>query len=209
MDIASALATTLLLVTDTACGDPVDPDVNIPLPMRPLPDSLSAVPRSVDFSVESSATAEQIHSAFSAEDYWLARLATFGGFGRLDSLIIDTDGSATVVIIHELRHDGLPGLVAKFFPRDWQVVQTETWSPIGDGLERGEVGIAAHGAPGSGLGTALLAPAQNGSRLDCTATVEFKIPLVGGKIESVMGRSLAQQFSVIQRFTAKWITEHA
>jgi Protein of unknown function (DUF2505) len=177
--------------------------------MRPLPDSLSAVPRSVDFSVESSATVEQIHSAFSAEDYWLARLAAFGGFGRLDSLIIDADGSATVVIIHELRHDGLPGLVAKFFPRDWQVVQTETWSPIGDGLVRGEVGIEAHGAPGSGLGTALLAPAQNGSRMNCTATVEFKVPLVGGKIESVMGRSLAQQFSVIQRFTAKWITEHA
>ena len=167
------------------------------------------MPRSVDFSVESSATVEQIHAAFSAEDYWLARLAAFGGLGTLDSLIIDIDGSATVVIIHKLRHDGLPGLVARFFPRDWQVVQTETWSPIGDGLVRGKVGIAAHGAPGSGLGTALLEPAQNGSRLNCTATVEFKVPLVGGKIESVIGRSLAQQFSVIQRFTAKWITEHA
>ena len=102
-----------------------------------------------------------------------------------------------VAIIHELRHDGLPGLVAKFFPRDWQVVQNETWSPIGDGLVRGEVSIAAHGAPGSGLGTALLAQAQNGSRMKCNATVEFKVPLVGGKIESVIGRQLAQQFSVI------------
>ena len=77
------------------------------------------------------------------------------------------------------------------------------------GRVRGEVSIATRGAPGSGLGTVLLAPAQNGSRMNCTATVEFKVPLVGGKIESVMGRSLAQQFSVIQRFTAKWITEHA
>ena len=177
--------------------------------MRPLPDSLSAVPRSFDFLVESSVSVEQIHSAFSEEDYWLARLAAFGGFGRLDSLIIDADGSATVVIIHELRHDGLPGLVAKFFPRDWQVVQTETWSPIGDGLVRGEVGIEAHGAPGSGLGTALLAQAQNGSRMKCKATVEFKVPLIGGKIESLIGRQLAQQFSAIQGFTAKWITENA
>jgi len=37
------------------------------------------MPRSVDFSVESSASVEQIRSAFSAEDYWLARLAAFGG----------------------------------------------------------------------------------------------------------------------------------
>ena len=51
------------------------------------------MPRSFDFSVESSVSVEQIHSAFSEEDYWLARLAAFGGVGRLDSLIIDTDGS--------------------------------------------------------------------------------------------------------------------
>lgn len=167
------------------------------------------MPRSFDFSVESSASVEQIHSAFSEEDYWLARLVAFGGIGMLDSLIIGTDGSVTVVIIHRLRHEGLPGLVAKFFPRDWQVVQNETWSPIGGGRVRGEVSIATHGAPGSGLGTALLAPAQNGSRLKCTATVEFKVPLVGGKIESLIGRQLVQQISVLQRFTAKWITEHA
>ena len=55
----------------------------------------------------------------------------------------------------------------------------------------------------------MLAPAQNGSRLKCIATVEFKIPLVGGKIENLVGRQLAKQFSVIQGFTAKWITEHA
>jgi hypothetical protein len=52
---------------------------------------------------------------------------------------------------------------------------------------RGEVGIAAHWAPGLGLGAALLAPAHNGSRLKFTAIVEFKVPLVGGKIESYIG----------------------
>jgi hypothetical protein len=47
-------------------------------------------------------------SAFSEEDYWLARLAAFGGIGMLDSLIIGTDGSVTVVIIQDLRHELLP-----------------------------------------------------------------------------------------------------
>jgi uncharacterized protein DUF2505 len=58
-----------------------------------------------------------------------------------------------------------------------------------------------------GLGTVLLAPAQNGSRLKCTTTGEFKFPLVGGKIESYIGRRMGQQISEIQRFTTKWITE--
>lgn len=174
-----------------------------------LTTNLSAVPRSVDFSVDSSATVEQLHSAFSEESYWLARLATFGGFGRLDTLTIDPDGSTRVVIIQDLRHEGLPGLVAKFFPREWQVVQTETWSPIDDGQVRGEISIVTHGAPGSGLGTAVLAPTPHGSRLNCSATVEFKVPLIGGKIESLISRLLAQQISGLQRYTVKWITEQA
>jgi hypothetical protein len=51
------------------------------------------------------------------------------------------------------------------------------------------------------------APTQNGSRLKGTATVEFKVPLIGGKIESIIGRQLVEQISSILRFTAKWITE--
>ena len=170
---------------------------------------MAAVPRSFDFSIESPASVEQIHSAFSEKDYWLARQEASGGVGRLDSLVIDTDGSVTVVIIADGRREGVPGLVAMFYPRSWQAVQKESWRPIGGGQVRGEISIAARGAPGSGRGTALLAPAQNGSRLQCTATVEFKVPLIGGKIESMIGRQLAHQFSVIQGFTAKWITEHA
>jgi Protein of unknown function (DUF2505) len=178
------------------------------------------MPRSFDLSVESSASVEQIHSAFSEEDYWLARLAAFGGIGRLDSLIIRTDGSVTVVTIadmSDMRHDWLPrlvddwlpGLIAKLYPGDLNVVHNETWSPIGGGQVRGEVSVAARGAPGSGLGVALLAPAQNGSRLKCTVTVEFKVPLVGGKIESFFGRQVVEQITDVQRFTTKWITEHA
>ncbi|BBY92742.1 hypothetical protein MGALJ_24110 [Mycobacterium gallinarum] len=167
------------------------------------------MPRSVDFCVKSPASVEQIHSAFSDENYWQTRLAEFGGFGTLDSLVIDSDRAATVVIIQKLRHEGLPKIVARFFPRDWKVVQKETWRPIGDGLVRGEIDIASHGAPGSGSGVALLAPTESGSRLDCNATVEFRVPLVGGKIESMIGHMLSQQFNIIERFTTKWITEQA
>jgi hypothetical protein len=42
-----------------------------------------------------------------------------------------------------------------------------------------------------------------------TVTVEFKVPLIGGKIESIIGRQLVEQISSILRFTAKWITEQA
>ena len=167
------------------------------------------MPRSFDFLVESSVSVEQIHSAFSEEDYWLARLAAFGGIGKLDSFNIGIDGSVHLVITQGLRHDWVPMPFAKLYPRDLDVVQSETWSLIGADLIRGEVITSALGARGSGLGTVVMAPVQNGSRLKCTATVEFKVPLVGGAIESYFGRQTLEQTPEMLRFTTKWITEHA
>jgi hypothetical protein len=167
------------------------------------------VPRSFDFEVESSASVGDIRWAFSEEDYWLARLEASGGIGRLDSLMVDADDSVAVIIVQNLRDELLPGVVAKFYPRAWHMVHNETWSPIDSGLVRGEISIVTHGAPGSGLGTVLLAPAQNGSHLTGTATVEFKVPLIGGQVENLIGRQLVQQITDLLRFTAEWISEHA
>lgn len=179
------------------------------LPWSTESDSLSAVPRSFDFSIESPLSVEQIHSAFSEEDYWQARLAAGGGIAKLDSLLVDADGSVSVIVVQDLRHEGAHALVAKFLPRTWQIVHKETWSPIGEDQVRGEVSVAARGAPGSGLGRILLAPAQNGSHLKGTATVEFKVPLIGGKVEGMIGRQLVEGISTLLSFTDDWISEHA
>jgi len=48
--------------------------------------------------VDSAASVEQIHWAFSQEAYWQARMAAAGGLGRLDSLIVGTDGSVSVAL---------------------------------------------------------------------------------------------------------------
>ena len=165
--------------------------------------------RSFDFSVESSVSVEQIHSAFSEEDYWLARLANFGGIGKLDSFAIDTNGAVHVVIIQDLRNDLMPGLFAKLYPRDLAVVQDETWRLIGCGVVRGEVSTAARGAPGSGSGTVMLASAPDGSRLNCTAMAKVKVPLVGARIESLVGRQMVEETPAMLRFTARWITANA
>ncbi|WP_319447279.1 MULTISPECIES: DUF2505 domain-containing protein [unclassified Mycobacterium] len=166
--------------------------------------------RSYDFSVECPVTLEQLHLAFSEEKYWLARLAEVGGIGKLDSFGIGTDGAVHLVVVQDLRHDALPPLFARLYPRDLEIVQNATWSLIGDDLVRGEAKIVARGAIGSAkLGTALLAPAQNRSRLNCTATVNVKVPLIGGKLESLLGRQTVEETPAMLRFTAKWISENA
>src|SRR6478736_530397 len=70
---------------------------------------------------------------------------------------------------------------------------------------------AITGAPATLSGTGLLAPAKSGagSRLEFNASVEVKVPLVGGKIENFIGSALVDLLIAEQRFTTVWITENA
>jgi hypothetical protein len=166
------------------------------------------MPRSFGASADSPVSVEQVHSAFSREEYWLARLARLAGSTTLDSLIVDDDRTVRVATTQDLGRDLLPGIVAKFYRRDLKVRHTETWRPLEDQLH-GDVTVAVSGAPGSGSAAALVAPTGNGSNLTYTGTVEFKVPLVGGTIEGFLAREFVQGIPGLQAFTATWVAEHA
>jgi Protein of unknown function (DUF2505) len=167
------------------------------------------MPRSFDLEVESPSSVEQVRGAFSNEDYWLARLApNDNGTATLDSLIIDPDGTVNVTTTMRLVGDRLPRLVSQFRRGDLEMVHNETWRRIDGGQMHGEIGAAVPGAPLSALGTALLTPAPNGSRLTFAATVEIKVPLIGGALESFIGRQLTDGLIDMQRFTTDWIAEN-
>ena len=170
------------------------------------------MPRSFDMAAEYEVSVEQVHQAFSDEQYWLARLADSGADdATLDSMKVGEDGSIDVVTTQVLRADRLPGLVTQFRPDDLSIQREETWSPIRDGQATATVSGVVPGAPVSLTGTGVLAPAKNGngSRLEFNATVEVRVPLVGGKIEEFIGSQLVDLLIAEQRFTTVWITENA
>ena len=170
------------------------------------------MPRSFDILTESPATVEQVHAAFRREDYWLARWAASGATSTLDSLIVEADGTVTVRATQYLGRRLLPGVVAKLVPGDLKILHSETWRPVGDRQVRGQVSVSAPAALGSGRAEAWLAPADpvgKGSQLRFAVTVQVKVPVVGGRVESYVGSQLAVNIPAIQRFTTTWITEHA
>ncbi|MGZ6780838.1 MAG: DUF2505 domain-containing protein, partial [Mycobacterium sp.] len=98
----------------------------------------------------------------------------------------------------------------QFHPGDLSIVREEAWTPISDGRATASVTGAIPGAPVSVTGTAMLAPAgDGGSRLQFTATVEVRIPLVGGKVENFIGGQLVELLIAEQRFTTAWIKGNA
>ena len=144
------------------------------------------MPRSFDLTAEYLGTVEQVHSAFSDEEYWLSRLADSGAdIATLDSMTVGDDGAVTVATTQALRTDRLPAMVTQFHPRELEIVRSESWGPIDDGVARAEVAGAVTGAPVALSGAAVLEPTDTGSRLKFTATVEVPKIISGLTIQNL------------------------
>jgi len=136
----------------------------------------------------------QVHSAFADEAYWLERLEKSGcDVATLDALTIDDDGGLLIATTQTVRFHRLPGFVSQLHAGDLTLVREEIWSPVRDGVA---------------TGTAAMSSIGDGARVDVRATVEVRIPLLGGKVEGFIGGQLAEMVRLEEQFTSQWINEH-
>jgi hypothetical protein len=170
------------------------------------------MPRSFDMATEYGVTVEEVLQAFSDQEYWLARLADSGADDTtLDSIQIGgssgDDGSIDVITTQVLRSDRLPGVITQFHRGDLRIRREERWEPVTNGSATATVTGSILDAPASLTGTAVLEPIAEsaGARLKLRATVEVRIPLVGGKLENFIGNQLVELLIAEQRFTTTWI----
>jgi hypothetical protein len=174
------------------------------------------MPRSFDMSTDYGVAVEEVLRAFSDEEYWLARLADSGADDTtLDSMQLGgpfgTDGSIDVITTQVLRSDRLPGVITQFHRGDLRIRREEKWEPVTNGSATATIAGSILDAPASLTGTAVLEPVAEtgGARMKLRATVEVRIPLVGGKLENFIGNQLVELLIAEQRFTTTWIGETA
>lgn len=173
------------------------------------------MPRSFDMAAEYEGTVEQVHKAFSDEEYWLVRLGDSGAdHATLDEMVIDHAGGIRIKTTQTLRADRLPAVVSQFHRGDLSFVREEAWTPVADRRATAVVRGSIPGAPASLTGDAVLSSVADaaggmGSRMTFKATVEVRVPLVGGKIENFIGSQLLYLLTAEQRFTTVWITENS
>jgi len=167
---------------------------------------------STDYGV----TVEEVLRAFSEEQYWLARLADSGADDTtLDSMQIGgpsgDDGSIDVITTQVLRSDRLPGVVNQFHRGDLRIRREERWDPVTNGSATATITGSILDSPASLTGDAVLEPLaeSGGARLKFRATVEVRVPLVGGKLENFIGSQLVGLLIAEQRFTTMWIGDTA
>lgn len=164
------------------------------------------MPRSFDMATEYEGTVEQVHNAFCDEQYWLARLADSGADEwKLDDFRVGHDGGVDVVTTQVLRANRLPGIVHQFHHGDLEIRRAETWTCLSDGTAQASVASAIVRAPVSLNGDASLNQVRDRARLALQASVEVRIPLVGGKMEKFIGTQLVNLLNTEQQFTTRWI----
>jgi hypothetical protein len=169
------------------------------------------MPRSFDMAADYEGTVEEVHRAFSERDYWLARLAESGvDDSTLESMRV-SDGTIDVVTLQVVRSHNLPGLVTQLHRGDLCIRREENWGPITDGTATASIAGSILDAPVNLSGTAVLSPiaGSGGARVEFRVTVQVRIPIVGGKVEKLLGDVLTSLVAGEQRFTTTWIANNA
>lgn len=167
------------------------------------------MPKSFDCVVESPVSIQQIHAAYRERDYWEARLAPHKEMVELRSFDVDESGTVRATVVQDLKDAVLPPPFGKLYPRGLELVQSETWTVDHHAAVLGDIRVKAHGAPGSGRSRIVITPSGNGKCLECSASIHVKVPLVGGKLENLLGRQMIDQIPETLRFLTEWIEERA
>jgi hypothetical protein len=172
------------------------------------------MPRSFDLSADYENSVEEIHQAFLAEGYWKARLADIPvDEATLVSMRVGgdsgNDGTVEVVTLQVVRSHNLPALVKQLHRGDLSVRRKEKWGPITDGAATASIAGSIEGTPANVSGIAELSPIAEtgGARLEFRISVQVRVPLIGGKVERLIGTQLAELVSREQRLTAEWIAD--
>lgn len=162
----------------------------------------------LEHSAQYGAPVAAVHAAFTNEQYWKDRLAEIGGPGaRLESF--ETAGDEVrIKMIQTIPASRLPSIVTTVRPGDLVINRGQTVGPLRGDTADGTFDAGVSGAPAKIGGKVILAAAGDGSKLQVDGSVEVTIPLVGGRVESVIVEQLEQLLDREDDFTQKWIADH-
>lgn len=127
------------------------------------------------------------------------------GADSYDVSVTSTETTFEAMVETSSPVDGMPTIVRKFLGSTLTLHQVERWtSPTVGTME-----VSLPGTPGSFRGTIVLGPDGpdgTGSAQTVEADIKVGVPLVGSKIEAMIGSGLGHVLKVQARVGADWLT---
>lgn len=137
-----------------------------------------------------------------------------GKFAALDHapgqvLELDEVGSVFRIKTQRVVEIDVPGFARKFLTPTNTLVQTDDWGENINGVRVGTWTIDAKNVPVTITGTIRLAPVDAGCTNTIDAHIKSSIPLVGGKIEGVVGKGTEKTMEGEYAFGVEWLARQA
>lgn len=166
------------------------------------------MPRPIRFQSRYPLPSAKVYATLVDPDYLRAKLDAVGGNNaELVELTSDPDG-ARIVLRQGVSQDLIPGPIKKILRGDLVIERTETWRRAEPGHYDGTVSARVKDTPGRIGGALRLVDADAGAaseyRVEGTAKVD--VPLVGGRIESVIVDQVVKLMELEAQFTADWLS---
>lgn len=118
---------------------------------------------------------------------------------------IDGDRDAMSVVVDQTQPSkGIPSFARKFVGEEIQIVQREGWH----GRDGADLTVEIPGKPGHFKGGIALAGTGGGTTETVSGEIKVSIPLVGGKLEGLIGDLLAAALRTEERVGRRWLAEH-
>ncbi len=157
--------------------------------------------RQSEYRSNTAYSAERFFTTMVDPDYLRERLAKIGG---KDAALLEHTADANGArfrVRQGLDSRDLPGVVRNLLSGDIVIERTETWTRSGPGSYRGDAQVVIKGTPASATGTMSLGDTGGGSELVVRTDVTVQVPIIGGKIESVVAEKVKELLGTETEFT--------
>lgn len=146
------------------------------------------------------ATADEVY-AMLADESFREQVCASGGALRSSASVNQNGAGMAVEVDQTMPADGIPSFATKFVGNEIQVVQKESWS----GRDRADLEVLIPGKPGHMRGTITLTERDGETVETVDGDIKVSIPLVGGKLEALIGDLLASALRNEQRVGRTWL----
>lgn len=100
---------------------------------------------------------------------------------------VQEDGDNAEIVLDQWQHTiGLPSFARRIVGDETNVIQSESWTGAG----HGDIVVTIPSKPGDMTGTAVLTEDAGVTTETVSMTIKVGVPLVGGKIENLLGDML-------------------
>ncbi len=151
------------------------------------------------------ATCDEVFAMFRDPAYIEQKLLRTGGTNP-DIEVSDVGSDVLISAIRDLPAQ-VPGFVKTFTGDQIHVIEKTRWSPADDlGARTAAVELEFKGTPSTINGTLSLHPVADGSAVDVVFEVKATVPLIGGKIESVIAGQMERAVRQENRVGVAFLT---